>query len=254
MSQDVVKSFKGAIKMRLLLPKEHGAWAMWIAPFFIGAFATQIHWYHPILFVAIFFAYISISPFIQGMRRSIDRQQMWSLSLQYLSIALIISVPFFYFFPRLFFIVLAIIPFFLVNLYFAKQKNERALLNDLSAMIALTSTTLVAYELGYNTIDQTTLFLWGANILFFFGSALYVKTLYREKKNLSFRWFAYAYMIILPILAYIFFDWYLMMAFLLSTIRGIFSTKIKSLTPKKVGIIEIGNTLWFMIFLLLSNH
>ncbi|WP_339061938.1 YwiC-like family protein [Tepidibacillus marianensis] len=147
--------------MRLILPKEHGAWAMWIAPFFIGALATQFHWYHPILFIAIFFAYISVSPFIQGLKRSVDRRQMWALSLQYLSIALLIGVPFFYFFPMLFFIILTITPFFLVNLYFAKQKRERALLNDLSAMIALTSTTLVAYELGNGTIDRTTLFLWG---------------------------------------------------------------------------------------------
>ena len=250
-----VKSYKGGLfSMKLVLPKEHGAWAMWIAPFLIGTFATQFQWYHPILFVAIFFAYISISPFIQGLKRSVERKETWTIAFKYLGIATILGAPFLYYFPRLFFIVLAIIPFFLVNLYFAKQKRERALLNDLSAMIALTSTIFIAFELSGYSINQSTIFLWIANILFFFGSALYVKTLFREKQNLTFRWLAYLYMLGLPIVAYLFFGWSLAFAFIFSTIRGLFTSKQKPITPKTVGIIEIINTIWFMIFLLLTYN
>ncbi|TCS84567.1 YwiC-like family protein [Tepidibacillus fermentans] len=240
--------------MKLILPKEHGAWAMWIAPFLIGTLATKMIWYHSILFFAVFFAYISISPFIQGVKRPVERRQMWKISFQYLVIALLLGLPFLFYFPRLLLILVGILPFFLINLYYAKQKKERALFNDLSAIVALTSTVLVTYEVGEGNINRSALILWSLQILFFFGSALYVKTLYREKQNLAFRRLAYFYMIALPILSFYLSGPYLMIAFLFSTIRGIFTPKTRLIVPKTVGIIEIGNTLWFVIFLLLSYH
>ncbi|MFV9510124.1 YwiC-like family protein [Tepidibacillus sp. LV47] len=238
--------------MKLILPKEHGAWAMWIAPFVIGVLVSKFYWYHFVLFISVFFAYISISPFIQGIKRPTERKQMWKLSFQYLGIALLLGLPFLFFFPQLIWVFVSIIPFFFINLYYAKQKKERALLNDLSAMIALTSTLLVSYLVGAEAIDQSAITLWIINILFFFGSALYVKTLYREKQNLTFRWFAYLYMIGLSILFYLISGFYLMMAFLFSTIRGIFTPKDTPIDPKTVGMIEILNTLWFTIFLSLA--
>ena len=109
--------------MKLILPKEHGAWAMWITPFLIGTFATQFQWYHPILFIAIFFAYISISPFIQGLKRTIERKETWTIAFKYVGIATLFGAPFLYFFPKLLKIYFKI-QLILLKFYYNKTKRN----------------------------------------------------------------------------------------------------------------------------------
>ncbi|KXG43873.1 YwiC-like family protein [Tepidibacillus decaturensis] len=238
--------------MKLILPKEHGAWAMWIAPYIIGFLVTDFHWFHILLFISIFFAYISISPFLQGIKRPSDRKEWWKLSFTYLAISFLLSIPFLIWFPKLLSIILMIIPFFLINLYFAKQKKERALFNDFSAMVSLTSTLLASYYIGSHQIDERAYYLWLLNLLFFFGTALFVKTLYREKENKRFKWVTNLYMIFLPLLGFLFSEFYLILAYLFSMVKTLSTRAGAPLTPKRVGILEIINTIWFIIFVVLS--
>ncbi|OEG00019.1 hypothetical protein BHF71_06560 [Vulcanibacillus modesticaldus] len=244
--------------MKIILPKEHGAWAMWIAPFIIGATLSQFKWLHVILFFSIFFLYISISPFLQGIRQPRDRKQMWKYAVTYLVIGTIIGIPVIINHPKLIYLSVAIISLF-VNIYYIKIKKERSLLNDLISIMALTSTIFASYKVGTNYVDssilnKTIVNVWILNILFFFGSALYVKSLVREKDNHSFKIFANLYMLLLPIIGYMVGDIYVGLAFVLSFLRMLYSHRKNNLSIRKIGIIEIINTIWFVVFLILRYY
>lgn len=238
--------------MKIILPKEHGAWAMWIAPYLIGILITNIKWTHIPLLISIFFTYIAISPFLQGIRRPKERKELWRNSFSYLTIAFLAAIPIFVAFPGILYVLLFIFPLFLINIYFAKKRNDRALLNDLAAMAALNSTIFAAYYIGANQYTLEVLLIWLLTLLFFFGSALYVKSMFRERQSITFINFAKLYMLAVLLIGVAFNNQFLFIAFLFSTLRFFVSSLFDNLTTKKVGIIEIINTIWFVIFIVLS--
>lgn len=238
--------------MKLILPKEHGAWAMWIAPYIIGVLLTDFKWVHLLLLISIFFAYISITPLLQGIRRPKEKKEMFRYTLTYLVIAGAFGLPVLINYPKILYILLLIAPFFLVNIYFVKRKTERAFLNDLAGIVGLSSTLLVAYYVGFKEYNAEIFIVWILVILFFVGSVFYVKSSIREKNNRYFKLVGKIYSITLPIIAIIYFNIYLMLAYLLSTVRLFLLSKENNPSPIKIGIIEIINTVWFAIFVVLS--
>lgn len=60
---------------------------------------------------------------------------------------------------RILLFVAVMIPFFIVNMYYARQKNERALRNDISAIIVFCIGGLVSYYFSMKLIDKTALFI-----------------------------------------------------------------------------------------------
>lgn len=238
--------------MKFIMPKEHGAWAMWIAPYIIGMLLTEFKWAHLFLLISIFFAYISITPLLQGIRRPKEQKEMFKLSFTYLLIAAILGFPVLINYPKVLFILLLVAPFFSINIYFIKIKRERAFLNDLAGVIGLSSTSFVAYYIGTKEFNSEIFVVWLLIILFFIGSIFFVKSKIREKNNTTFKLIGKIYSIALPIFALIFFDIYLMIAYLFSTIRLFWVAKEENPSPIKTGIIEIVNSVWFVIFIVLS--
>lgn len=238
--------------MKLIIPKEHGAWAMWIAPYIIGMLLAGPKWIHLLLLISIFFAYISVTPLLQGIRRPKEQKEMFKLSFIYLLIAGILGFPVLINHPKLLFILLLVAPFFAINIYFVRIKRERAFLNDLAGVIGLSSTLLVAYYIGLKEFSTEIFIVWLLIILFFVGSIFFVKSKIREKNNVRFKLVGKIYSVILPIFALIFFDIYLMIAYLFSTFRLFWFAKEENPSPIKTGIIEIVNSIWFVIFIVLS--
>lgn len=238
--------------MRLIMPKEHGAWAMWTAPYIIGMLLAGFKWAHLLLLISIFFAYISITPLLQGIRRPREQKEMFKLSFTYLLIAGILGFPVLINYPKILFVLLLVAPFFTINIYFVKKKRERAFLNDLAGVIGLSSTSLVAYYVGTKAYSSEIFIVWLLIILFFIGSIFFVKSKIREKNNASFKLAGTIYSIALPIFAIIFFNIYLMLAYLFSTFRLFWIAKEENPSPMKTGIIEIVNSVWFIIFIVLS--
>ncbi len=70
---------------------------------------------------------------------------------------------------RILLFVIVMIPFFIVNMYYARQKNERALLNDVSAIIVFCIGGLVSYYFSMKLIDKTALFIALISFFIFFG-------------------------------------------------------------------------------------
>lgn len=59
------------------------------------------------------------------------------------------------------------IPLFIVNMYYAHQKNERALLNDICAIIVFCIGGLISYYFSMKFIDRTALFIALISFLYF---------------------------------------------------------------------------------------
>ena len=155
----------------MVIPKQHGAWAMLIIPFLFGIDIGQATWLHFPLFVAWFFLYLATYVWTLMIKKQATvRHQKWFAT--YMLIALIfVAFPLAYK-PSLIYFGLSMIPFFIVNMYFAKKKKERAFVNDVAAIINFSIGGLGSYYIGTGHIDEKALFLFIASVLFFIGSTI----------------------------------------------------------------------------------
>ena len=231
--------------MKPLMPKQHGAWAMLIIPFLLGVIAGEPSVYHIPFFLGWFFLYLATNPLLMLVKKkNVSLYLKWTIiyavpSIIFLLISLIGNVKLVYF-------GLSMIPFFFINAYFAKIKNERAIWNDFSAITVFCIGGLASYFLGTNTLDGTAWLLFTLSLLFFIGSTFYVKTMIREKKSTTYKYLSWGYhiavVIALPLLGYAAF----VFAFLPSLVRAIYFYG-KNVSVMKVGIYEIVNSVLFFI-------
>jgi hypothetical protein len=236
--------------MKLLLPKQHGAWAMLMIPFILGIGAGEFSVMHIPLFIGWLFLYLATYPmlmFVKGKKKTLYLK--WSII--YLFIALIFLAIILIYEWKMFYFGLTMLPFFLINTYFAKKKKERAFVNDVTAIVAFCVGGVASYYLGTGSFDQTALFIAFLSFLFFLGSTFYVKTMIREKKSQSFRWFSWSYHILLLIFILLFVNPIMIsLAYVPSAIRA-FVCYSQKLSIMQVGILEIINSVYFLIVLLL---
>lgn len=146
---------------------------------------------------------------------------------------------------RILLFVIVMIPLFIVNMYYARQKNERALLNDICAIIVFCIGGLISYSFSMKQIDHTAIFIALISFLYFLGSTFYVKTMIREKNNPKYRLISWGYHIVLTIIVFAINPW-CSLIFIPSVIRAIvlYGKKISII---KVGILEIANSVYFLI-------
>lgn len=120
--------------MKLVIPKQHGAWAMLIIPFLLSVILGKPTIYHIPLFIAWFFIYLATYPFLTYIKQRRKREYLHA-AIVYFLIAFVFGMISLLYEWRILLFVIVMIPFFIVNMYYARQKNERALLNDVSAII-----------------------------------------------------------------------------------------------------------------------
>ena len=94
---------------------------------------------------------------------------------------------------RLIFFGLAMVPFFLINMYFSWQKNDRALMNDFVAILVFAIGGLTSYFYGTGSLNETAWELFGHSIIYFVGTAFFVKTMIREKRNVRYKIASWTY-------------------------------------------------------------
>lgn len=235
--------------MKLLMPKQHGAWAMLLVPFLLGMIAGGIDVYHLPLFLGWFLLYLATNPFILLVKKKkISYHFRWFILYIIPALLLLLVVVFKHF--SLFYIGISLIPFFLINIYYAKQKNERAFWNDISAIIVFCIGGIASYFVGSGTVDGTAWLVFLLSFLFFVGSTFYVKTMIREKKNRTFKWLSWGYhlavlvgLVISGLTIFVF-------AFVPSAVRAVYFYG-KPLTPIKIGVYEIINSAIFFVGVIL---
>jgi hypothetical protein len=169
--------------MKLVLPKQHGAWAKLLIPFLLGVIKGDPTILHIPLFFGWLLLYLATFPLLMVVK---NKKQSFYLkwTLYYLVPAIVLLTCTVIFQVKLLFFGASIIPFLLLNIYFAKKRDELALINDFSAIVVFGIGGLASYFCGTGRLDYTSGSIFLLTTLFFIGSTLYVKTMIREKGNL----------------------------------------------------------------------
>lgn len=223
--------------MKNYIPNQHGAWAMLILPFLFGIAASQGQFIHIPLFVCWLLIYLFSFPLLQGVKtRKFKRYEKplklyGILLLPFISYLLIAE-------PALLRFVLPLVPLFAVNLYYAKTKNERALINDISAILAFCLIIYPVFYVGHGESWRTANELFLLAVLYFTGTAFYVKTVIRERKNIHFYYGSVLYHLLVAIIGLFVFP-SLLVPLILLLLRAAILPRT-GITAKRTGILEIG--------------
>ncbi|MFB5196211.1 YwiC-like family protein [Neobacillus sp. KR4-4] len=230
--------------MKLFLPKQHGAWAMLIIPFWLGVINGGFIWQHIPFFIGWLLLYLATYPMLLlCKRKKLTFYTKWTLlymipSLLFLLFPLLER-------PTIIYFGLLMLPFFIINAIYTSKNQDRAFMNDLSAVFAFSIAGLASSYLTNGEINfETLVFTFLTSVLFFVGCTFYVKTMIREKKNTQFKWISWFYHIVLVISCFGFGVWIVALAFIPSLLRAI-GFYGRSLSPKQIGIYEIINSAVF---------
>ncbi|MBT2639182.1 MULTISPECIES: YwiC-like family protein [unclassified Bacillus (in: firmicutes)] len=236
--------------MKLFMPKQHGAWAMLIIPFWLGAAASELVWQHVPFFIGWLLLYLGTYPLLlMFKKKKIPFYRKWALT--YIIPALLFLMVPLFMTPTIVTFGLAMIPFFMINAYFSAKNKDRALLNDLSAIVVFSIAGLASSYLANGEINENAILVFAASILFFTGSTFYVKTMIREKKNSQFKWISWSYHLLVPVLWLVAGEAIVAAAAIPSFIRAM-AFYGKPLSVMKVGIYEIVNAALFFIIMLFA--
>mgnify|MGYP001225353062 CR=1 FL=1 len=241
--------------MKWYFPREHGAWAMWSAPFLIGALVSPWTWLQLSAFGGLFFLYTAQAPFMEYIRRWKARTKRKGVSppspIPSLIVYLLIGALFMLWpvmqYPEILWYALIPVPFLLVNVYFAIQKKERLVINDLAAIIALGASSLLATHLGYGQFHQAGLIIWLISIFYYLGTVFHAKSLIRERGNPKVKQVSRLYHALLVFIPLLFGWWWLSLIYLPSALKVWLIPLNSPLKAKTVGIMEIGFSFLFVI-------
>ena len=237
--------------LKPVLPKEHGTWMMFFLPYILGVVFSGPTLRHIPFLIGWFFLYLSTTPWLNQLRNARLRRKMRLWALAYTAIALIFILPVAVFYPTLFLLAFAMIPFFAISLAFVLRKNERHLLNDICGVVIFSFGLPAAYVLGKSglTMDAWSLFI--LVVLYFTGSAFFVKSMIRERKNRSFAMTSHLFHALLLIPPFLIgwgaYAW----AYVPGLVKDWVTPRSKPMRPIQIGIIEIINSILFFALVLI---
>lgn len=233
----------------MLIPKQHGAWAMLVIPFVLGAYAGGISWLHLPLFLGWLGLYLAAYPFLMTVKTKRKGEYMRWFYRYFSGAVIMLAIPLFFQWKLVYF-GLAMVPFFFVNLYYAKKKDERALLNDVAAIASFCIGGLASFYIGRGELTTQAFELYMFCFVFFIGSTFYVKTMIREKKNPMYKWVSWGYHLLLVVGLIIAGYPLFALAYVPSVVRALYLYG-KSISTMKVGVLEIANAVYFGLAMLL---
>jgi len=234
--------------MKLFIPKQHGAWAMLIIPFWLGVVDGGFLWQHLLLFIGWLLLYLATYPMLLLFKKKkIPFYTKWTL-IYMIPALLLLLIPFLER-PAIIFFGLLMLPFFIINAYYTSKNQDRAFMNDLSAIFAFCIAGLASSYLVRGVVTpETILFSFLASVVFFIGCTFYVKSMIRERNNINFKLFSWAYHVLLVITWAASGFWIAALAYIPSLLRAILFYG-KNLSAKQVGIYEIINSTIFFIII-----
>ncbi len=237
--------------MKLLISNQHGAIVMALLPFLYGIFLSHPIWQHIFLLAGWFALYLMTYPFLNLFKgRNLAFYAKWSGV--YAGAALILALPALYYNWRILYFLGAMLPFVLINIYYVKQKNERAFINDMAGIIIFALAGMAAYYFPERALDST---IWQVALyptLLFIGTTLYVKSVMRERKNPRYLRASIVFHLLCVLVFVVLQQYGLALAFVLPLIRAFVLPKRK-LSVKQVGLIEMVISLWFLVILLFAT-
>ncbi|MFB5265777.1 YwiC-like family protein [Paenibacillus enshidis] len=186
--------------MNRYIPNQHGAWVMLILPFLTGLAFSGPHGIHIPLFVCWLVLYLFTFPALQWIKTG-KGERYCKPTVLYGAISLPLLIFLIWHEPRIIWYGVLLLPFFALNMYYAKIKKERALLNDFAAILLFCSFIYPVVYLGGGTEWRTVNELFVLLVLYFAGTALYVKTVLREKNNSRYYYASVVYHLVIMLAA-----------------------------------------------------
>ncbi|WP_026585259.1 YwiC-like family protein [Bacillus sp. J33] len=236
--------------MKLFMPKQHGAWAMLLLPFWLGAAGSEIIWPHVPFFLGWALIYLATYPSLLLFKgKKIAYYAKWT-GIYLIPAIILLLVPLL-FRPSIILFGLLMVPFFIINAYYSSKNQDRAFGNDFSAILAFSIAGLASSYLPHGELTALSWIILASSVLFFAGSTFYVKSMIREKKNLSFRWVSWLFHAGVPVIWLLLGEWVIAAAFIPSLFRSIVFYG-KSFSPKEIGIFEIANAAIFFFMMLIA--
>ena len=184
------------------LPQQHGAWAMLLVPALVGAVRGGLDPLQLVLAAAMLAAYGLFNAAglaVRARRRERYRRPIATYGVLAAGLGLIALVLH----PALLLWLAAYLPLGLLTGFLTWQRRERSLLNDAVTILAACLFAGVMYQAGPDRPDLGMLgdlagwrlMIWVIVALFayFFGTALYVKTVIRERANPAYHRSSVAY-------------------------------------------------------------
>ena len=237
--------------MKLLISNQHGAIVMALMPFLYGMLLSHPIWQHIFFLLAWFSLYLMTYPFLNLFKgRNLELYIKWSWIYFFACVIFAIPVLIYNWHTALF--VAAMLPFVLISIYYVKQKDERAFLNDLTGIVIFAIAGMGSYYFPDRTFDDKIWLVALYPSLFFIGTTLYVKSVMRERKNPLYLKLSIGFHA-LCILGFVFVQQYLMaLAFVPPFIRAIWLPQ-KKMSVKQVGFTDMGISLLFFANLLYAT-
>ncbi len=224
---------------------------MFFLPYALGVVFSNPTILHIPFLIGWFFLYLSATPWLNQLRNANLRKQMLPWAITYTAIGLLFAVPITVVYVELFWFALIILPLFVVNIFFVLRKQERHLLNDLSGIAILSLGAPAAFVIGSGDPISNGLLLWGIVIVYFFGTAFYVKSLIRERTNTSFHKKSHLYHGLILLLPWLIGTPKFALALLPSALKDWFTPRKRALRPLVIGITEISSAILFFILTLI---
>lgn len=229
--------------MKFKKQNQHGVWAMIFMPVILGMIGSEFH-FSQILYLAgwlfIFLAADHVLFFVKRFKRK---------EYDYLVTALVFGLAsaVLFIWPllteyRIIYFFLAMLPLGAVNVYYAKNKDERNIINDMTAILIFSIAGGAAAFLASHEFNRIVAAVIIISFIHFAGTAFVVKTVIRERKNKMYHKLSYTYHGIVLIIV-LFWNWILAVAFLPSFMRAMYVAGRK-ITPKQLGILEIVHAVW----------
>lgn len=233
-------------KNSIVIPHEHGGWAMISVPFLFGVMAGTAHWSHILLFIAWLFLYLASYPFLQALKRRNQRSHLLKWSGIYGAIALAALAYPLLRTPELFYFGIPFLLLLIVNIWHVKQKNERAIVNDLCAIIIFSLGGAASYLYGGGIFGREMLAIVVLNFAYFMGTAFFVKTIFRERGNRMWQAAARIYHVLILFVPWILGMPWMTIPYIFPLIRTFLFTG-KAMKPMKAGILEIIGSVQFLV-------
>jgi hypothetical protein len=227
----------GITRRRRFLPPQHGAWAMLAVPYLAGLIVAGYRWPDLPLLGAWIAGYLLSYYVFQAVKSRRVRKYRDQLLL-YPAVAVPLTALVLATHPRVLLYAPAYAVLFAANVWYAGQRRERALLNDVASVVQSCLMVFVVATVA-GTSPHAVLAVFTLCLAYFLGTALYVKTMIRERDNPAYRRWSIGYhLVALTVVAWFgpwsaaLFAWLLLRAALLPG---------RALTPKRVGFVEIAN-------------
>ncbi|MEC1736683.1 YwiC-like family protein [Bacillus mojavensis] len=229
--------------MKALIPKQHGAWAMLLIPFCLGTVKGGAVLWHIPLFLGWLFLYLAVYPVTLALKKKqINAYQKWIFYYSVPACSFLLAAVIHK--PSFIWLAFSLLPLFLIHVYYARRKNERALLNDFAGVFFFCAGGFASCWLGTKTLNGWAWFIFAQSSLFFIGSSFYVKSVIREKNNRGFAYWSWGYHLLLPLLSAAFGAGWAVLAFIPSSLRAWFFHG-KKWPVQTIGILEIVNACFF---------